>query len=267
MELVAVAVAVVFIGLVLLLLFFAAVRIVNQYERAYTGAQPPAKVQVSNIGDVPVANKVISVVDEVTGQATYNTDTQALTINAVSSDTAAAPTLTAAGYGALAAGTLAVPGVDAPPPSVTVSSAAGGSVSLAVQVTGAGRAPIAVVAQAGGDQSVVSGATVTLDGSSSRGDIATFAWTSPAGVSLNNPTTATPSFVVALPHLHLHPDGDRARRPVQRRRDGDSQSGDHCDRSRHRSSWPGAAEHQGDAGRVGLHGCRDVRVDPGCCAR
>lgn len=166
---------------------------------AYTGAQPPAKVQVSNIGDVPVANKVISVVDEVTGQATYNTDTQALTINAVSSDTAAPPTLTAAGYGALVAGTLAVPGVDAPPPSVTVSSAAGGSVTIPVEVTGAGRAPIAVVAQAGGDQTVVSGATVTLDGSSSRGDIATFSWTSPAGVTLLNPTTATPSFVAGAP--------------------------------------------------------------------
>ena len=33
MELIAVTVAVVFIGLILLLLFFAAIRIVNQYER------------------------------------------------------------------------------------------------------------------------------------------------------------------------------------------------------------------------------------------
>ena len=54
---------------------------------------------MTNTGDVPVGHKVIEVVDEVTGPATYDTDTQALTVNAVSSDTAGAETLTATGYG------------------------------------------------------------------------------------------------------------------------------------------------------------------------
>jgi hypothetical protein len=161
---------------------------------AYTGAQPPAKVQVSNIGDVPVTNKVIGVIDRVTGAATYNTDSADLTVNAVSSDTASPRVLTATGYGQLSSGSLDVPALAAPPVSVTVTSDAGGSVILPVTITGGARAPIPVVAQAGPDQSAIEGQTVALDGSASSGDVTTFAWTSPPGITLSDPTSATPTF-------------------------------------------------------------------------
>jgi hypothetical protein len=161
---------------------------------AYTGAEPPAKVQVSNVGDVPVTNKLINVVDGVTGTATYDTS-GTLTINAVSSDTAAPRVLTAVGYGPLdASGSLVLNGLAAAPPVVTVKSDAGGQADLSVQVTGAAAAALPVVAMAGPDQNVATGSTVTLDGTASSGDVRAYSWASPAGVSLANPNTATPSF-------------------------------------------------------------------------
>jgi len=114
----------------------------------YTGAQPPTTVKVANISDVPVANKNIAVVDDVTGTAIFTTGTPgdpaavppvapapgSLSIAAVSSDTFAPPVLTASGFAAagqpLVAGALDIPLQDAPPAFVTVTSAAGGSVTL-----------------------------------------------------------------------------------------------------------------------------------------
>ena len=177
----------------------------------YVGAAPPTTVKVSNIGDVPVATKNIAVVDEVTGTAVYTTGTPgnpaavppvapvpgSLAIAAVSSDTFAPPVLTASGFAALpvplALGVLAVPVQDAPPVFVTVTSAAGGTVKLPVTVVGAAYAPVPAVAMAGPDQNAAVGALVTLDGSASTGAL-TYAWTSPAGIVLANPTTATPTF-------------------------------------------------------------------------
>lgn len=166
---------------------------------AFTGAQPPAQVQVSNIGDVPVSTKVINVVDRVSGTAVYTTGTVpgtpgTLVINAVSSDTGVARTLTAGAYGALTAGSLTVSNLDAPPVSVTVTSDAGGSVKLAVEVAGTAAAPVSVVAMAGPNQTVSSGQLVTLDGTASSGDVATMAWTSPAGIALSDPNVAKPTF-------------------------------------------------------------------------
>jgi hypothetical protein len=180
----------------------------------YTGVQPPTTVKVSNISDVPVANKNIAVVDEVTGTAVYTTGTPgnpaavppvdnipgSLAITAVSSDTFAPPVLTASGFAVLpvplALGVLAVPALDAPPVFVTVTSAAGGSVKLPVTVAGAASAPIPAVAMAGPDQSASVGTLVTLDGSASTGTL-TYAWTSPAGIVLTNPTTVSPTFTPA----------------------------------------------------------------------
>jgi hypothetical protein len=177
----------------------------------YTGDQPPTTVKVSNISDVPVANKNIAVVDGVTGTAVYTTGTPgnpaavppvdnipgSLAIAAVSSDTFAPPVLTASGFAALPAplalGVLAVPALDAPPVFVTVTSAAGGSVKLLVTVAGTTSPPIPAVAMAGPDQSASVGTLVTLDGSASTGTL-TYAWTSPAGIVLTNPTTARPTF-------------------------------------------------------------------------
>src|SRR6187200_3075556 len=65
MELVAVAVAVVFIGLVLLLLFFAAVKIVNQYERLLVftlGRTSPTEVKGPGwVFIVPIAQRAVKV--------------------------------------------------------------------------------------------------------------------------------------------------------------------------------------------------------------
>jgi hypothetical protein len=151
------------------------------------------------------------VVDQVTGTAVYTTGTPAnpaavpptaavpgsLAINAVSSDTFAPPVLTATGFAAagqpLVAGVLSVPVQDAPPVFVTVTSSAGGVAKLPVTVVGAAYNPIPAVAQAGPDQNASVGALVTLDGSASVGAL-TYAWTSPAGITLANPTTATPTF-------------------------------------------------------------------------
>jgi hypothetical protein len=173
---------------------------------AYTGA-PPTTVRVSNIGDVPVTNKTIAVVDRVSGTAVYTTGANgtagSLAVNAVSSDTAAPRVLTAAGFTALPAvlteGSLAVPSLDAPPVSVTVTSDAGGSVRIPVEVAGTAAVPIPVVAMAGPNQTVSSGQLVTLDGSASSGDVATFAWTSPAGIALSDPTVARPTFIAGVP--------------------------------------------------------------------
>ena len=163
---------------------------------AYTGAQPPAKVQVTNTGDVPVTSKVITVVDKVTGTATYNNNdsSQVLTVNAVSSDTAVARTLTVTGYGQVSpSGTYASAKLDAPPASVTVTSDAGGSVVLPVSITGNAQTPIQVVAQAGPDQTVIAGQTVTLDGSASTG-AKSFSWTGPNGLAITGAGTANPTF-------------------------------------------------------------------------
>jgi hypothetical protein len=159
----------------------------------YTGAQPPTAVQVSNTGDVPVSSKVINVVDGVSGKASFNTDTQLLTVNAVSSDTVGSRVLKVSGYGSLSAGTFISGALAAPPLTVTVTSDANGSAVLPVEVTGSARAAIPVVAQAGPDQSVSTGQLVTLDGSASVG-ATTFAWTSPAGITLASATTANPTF-------------------------------------------------------------------------
>ncbi|MDQ1626393.1 MAG: hypothetical protein QOI54_137 [Actinomycetota bacterium] len=161
---------------------------------AYTGAQPPASVQVSNVGDVPVSNKVINVVDQVAGTATYDTSTSQLTVNAVSSDTVGPRTLTAVGYGDLSGGSLAVAALAAPPVSVTVKSDGGGSSSIPVTITGAARAPLPVMAAAGPNQTVVPNQLVTLDGSASSGDVQTYSWTSPPGINLTGPTSAKPTF-------------------------------------------------------------------------
>ena len=100
----------------------------------------------------------------------------------------------------LVAGSLTVPVEDAPPAFVTVTSAAGGTVKLPVTVTGAAYAPVPPVAQAGPDQNASVGSLVTLDGSASTGAL-TFAWTSPAGITLTNPTSANPTFTATAANV------------------------------------------------------------------
>ena len=88
----------------------------------------------------------------------------------------------------------------------------------------------APTANAGADQTVTSGTTVTLDGSGSSdpdtGDTLTYSWTHTSGtpsVTLTGATTASPTFTAPIGHheheLRLHPHGER--RHGDRHRHGD----------------------------------------------
>ena len=164
----------------------------------FTGDVPPASVKVANVGDTPVSSKTIPVTDGVEGHATYDADTSELVVNATSTDAVAAPVLTAKGFGPLDGGTGTFADVVGPPASVTVTSAAGGSVDLPVDVTGAGFPAIPVQAFAGTDQQVLQGQTVTLDGSASTGPVKSYSWKQAAGdahqVTLGGSDTAQPTF-------------------------------------------------------------------------
>ncbi|WP_211880370.1 PKD domain-containing protein [Pseudarthrobacter albicanus] len=166
---------------------------------AFDGPQPPASVTVTNSSDVPASAKKIDVVDRVSGKATFNTDSGVLSVEAVSSDTAGARTLTAVGFGELAAGSLAAGPLPAPPVSVTVRSDAKGEVVIPVEVTGNARSPIPVAAQAGPDQTVQAGQNVFLDGSASSGPVSTYSWSSPSAIVLSDPNAVRPSFTAPAP--------------------------------------------------------------------
>jgi len=163
----------------------------------YSGAQPPATVTVTNSGDDPPARKPIAVTDLVTiTTARYDAGAHRLTIAATSSDEANPPTLTAAGVGALTAGSLTLDQVNVAPPAVTVTSSAGGAATLAVSAVGSGFAPIPVQAFAGADQTVQQGQLVTLDSSESTGTVQSRNWSqvSGAAVTLSSSSAVKPTF-------------------------------------------------------------------------
>ena len=173
----------------------------NYFGRvAYTGANPPASVQVTNVSDRPPTTVNVTLTDQVVvSQAAYNSDTGALTVTASSSDTATPPTLTVQGFGALpAAGTATFAlGADQIPPGVlTVTSSRSGSGSAPVVVSGAAIAPDPVTAQAPATLTVQQGQSVQLDGSASL-NATGFSWAQVAGtpaVTLSNANTAVASF-------------------------------------------------------------------------
>jgi hypothetical protein len=120
-------------------------------------------------------------------------------------------TQTAGAPVALAGANTANPSFTAPavpfgaPPSVlvftlVVTASGVGSAPSSVTITVNPAAPPAPIANAGADQTVASGALVTLDGSGSSdpaGLALTFAWTQAAGpaVTLSNAASATPGFI------------------------------------------------------------------------
>jgi hypothetical protein len=189
----------------------------------FTGATPPKAVTVENLTDKPQAVAHPNVTDLVTiTDATYDSDQQTLTVTAASSDQAVPPKLTAPGFGALAAGTEtlspAIPdtgttvaepaltgtvsvgtttfdGISAPPETISVTSAAGGSSTSRVRDIGSAFASDPITADAGPDQSVQQGQQVTLDGSASI-NADTFAWTQTSGpaVTLTDADKATATF-------------------------------------------------------------------------
>jgi hypothetical protein len=165
---------------------------------AYTGATPPASVQVVNTSDRPPTTQTVTVTDQVVvTKAAYNSDTGQFVVNATSSDTATPPTLTVVGFGNLTAGAATFDLTDQVPPGfVTVSSSRSGSATAPVTVTGAAFAPEPVTAQAPATLTVQQGQQVQLDGSASL-NATGFAWAQVAGtptVTLSNANTAIASF-------------------------------------------------------------------------
>ncbi len=150
-----------------------------------------------NLGDVPQTKKRVKVVDHLTGTAVYNTDEHKLHVQAESSDKTMPMTdLSVAGFTPtpLSAAGAATVDTDAPESTVKVVSERGGSVVIPVQVQGSGLPAVELKANAGGEQTVERGVTVELDGSASTGNIDTFEWTGPDGVTLTGEDTAKASF-------------------------------------------------------------------------
>jgi hypothetical protein len=163
---------------------------------AFTGATPQ-KVVVTNVGDAPVTVKEVKLVDQIFATAEYNTDTKKLTVQASSSDGAAPATLTATGFGNIPAeGILNIPDIFYAPPTITVTSSHGGSVTIPVKISGGPFTSIPITSFAGADQTVAAGNTVVLDGSNSTGPVKSYSWKQIAGTSVQliGADTATPSF-------------------------------------------------------------------------
>ena len=166
---------------------------------AFTGANPPASVQVTNISDRPPTTVNVTLTDQViVTKAAYNSDTGTLVVNATSSDTATPPTLTAVGFGALTAGaaTFNLAADQLPPGIITVTSSKSGSGTGPVVLSGAALAPDPVVAQAPATLTVQQGQLVRLDGSASL-NATSFSWAQVAGtpaVTLAGATTPTATF-------------------------------------------------------------------------
>jgi hypothetical protein len=154
----------------------------------------PDTVDVVNRGDIPKTVKHVKVTDHLTGTALYDNGTHKLHVTAESSDKTTTPVLKLPAYNTeLTAGAVDID-TQVPPNSVKVSSSQGGSVDVPVAVQGPGMPPLALAANAGADQTVEQGVTVTLDGSGSTGNIDGMKWTAPDGITLQGDTTDHPTF-------------------------------------------------------------------------
>ena len=161
-----------------------------------TGSAPAGTVvDVVNASDNPVAHKTKAMTDVVSiGQVRYDADAGKLSVPASSSDVQGSPALTVTGLGPVANSPFT--GVFAPPATITVTSAAGGSSTVPLTGTGAAFLPAAPAAAADAQPTATIGQTVRLDGTASIGVIDSYAWTQTAGpaVTLTGATTATPTF-------------------------------------------------------------------------
>lgn len=170
------------------------------YARIAVDTKIPAgtKIEVVNTADTPVAKKTVAITDQVTvTSATYDADSEELTIQAKSSDMESggdAPALSLAGYGALGSNGQATFETAAPPAVLKVTSSAGGSDSETPVASGDGFAALAPVAQFFVPASVQAGDPVPLDGRASVGSIQSYDWTTDDGTVTpdpNNPGLAT----------------------------------------------------------------------------
>jgi hypothetical protein len=171
------------------------------YARVTVTGTLPATVDVVNRGDIPQTVKTVDVSDVVTGSAAYDTATNTLHVQGLTSDKSASAgqlsvpaftkTLDAAGAGDIT--------VVAPPDVVEIDSTKGGSIIVPVEASGAPLAPLPLVANAGPDQTVEQGVTVKLDAGNSTGNITGYQWTAPAGVALTATNTKATTFVANAP--------------------------------------------------------------------
>jgi hypothetical protein len=164
------------------------------YGRYAIDGSPDGKsVTVSNVGDDPVASKVVPLTDVVTIQrATYDADSDVLTVAATSSDQDSTPAQLSVLGQPLVDGQAQITTV-APPATVKVSSDKGGSATAPISATGAGMqadAPIAAAFAAPTD--AAPGQRVTLTGTGSTGTITSYEWT-------QVPATRTEDVQVTLP--------------------------------------------------------------------
>jgi hypothetical protein len=175
------------------------------------------KISVANYSDFPRTEKTATPVDAITGTATFDTTLDGtgkgnLTVTAQSSDQLAdaggplahltiedvidpatgQKTVLAPSGGSPVTNTKTV-ALSAPPATVTVKSSQGGDVKLPVTFNGPDTPIANLHADAGKDLQVTrSKAGVKLAGTSSSGNIATYAWTGPFAVTLQD-TDADPS--------------------------------------------------------------------------
>ena len=112
----------------------------------------------------------MTLTDRIIATADYDTDNKTFTITAKSSDEVDPPTLTVKGFGDIvpASETLVISDLSYIPPTITITSSNKGTVTIPVNINSVPVQLTPVEADAGADQTVTSGAEVTLDGSSSR---------------------------------------------------------------------------------------------------
>ena len=160
----------------------------------------PATVEVVNRSDTPQTVKSVPVTDLVTGSATYDATAKTLHVQGRTSDkstTAGALTVPAFNttLDATGAGDIAF---IAPPDSITIKSSKGGAMTVPVEgLQGAALPPLALVANAGPDQTVAQGVTLNLDAGNSTGNITGYVWSAPAGVALTSTTAKATSFTAS----------------------------------------------------------------------
>lgn len=173
-----------------------------------TGGVPAgSQLDVVNAGDRPPTVKKANLVDLVTiTSATYTAGTPGdpasnhLVVSASSSDAMNNPALTVEGFGPLDATGSATFTTLAPPPTVTVTSARGGTATVSVTAGGATTPAVLPVAAFTAPDTVTVGQPVTMDGTGSTGDITTWTWTQTAGpaVTLTGAGTSTVSFTPSV---------------------------------------------------------------------
>jgi hypothetical protein len=103
----------------------------------YSGDQAPLSVRVADPAEGAGTTHTVEVDDRVYATAVYDVDARRLMIRASSSDLLGRPRLRARGFGAIDAGGVLVADTNGTPANVTVVSAAGGSITVPVALTGA----------------------------------------------------------------------------------------------------------------------------------